>query len=507
MSVRITALLALLVAALTLGGGGGAGAASQPPPKIDLSSPAAIDAYLRSIGVDPATVVKQVGLKNYAGPNCPGADWNCTTATRVVQVSHENQGQEGQGDNEFECKPKQAQVPPTSEGANTCLIVQTGTSNHATCTEEDSNTPSTETCEITQTDAKKNSAEVDQEITQTGELAQDGNQFAHVHQEASNQNQSKIQQTVTQKTASGVSTDIQMQDALQQVKVEQLATGSNNSSNVRQSQTQTESGDALTQLQNTKTQPANCTDDTAKPPNPNQCTNVEQDAGSGGTNLSYLQAGIGEKQTSSPLSTTGTQTQGSSSGGQGGDIDQTNPSNVGQNTSFANLSLSQFQSSPTGSKSHNQATDPGCCGISQIGGAKSFEDIDESTVMSATGGLSPFQNTSLLGQENQVSGGGFAPMTSPSNSCEIEQNAQTNDASAHPSFSGSGSECIGATLATDCTRAACFCTPGIEGCPSPDTGGPGIGVANLPVVLLPSKPTFGLEIPMPDMSTPADFSP
>jgi hypothetical protein len=65
--------------------------------RVDLSSDAAVTAYLQSIGVNPATVVIQRGAKNYAGPFCPGGGWNCTTATSVVQVAT------GGGQNELQC--------------------------------------------------------------------------------------------------------------------------------------------------------------------------------------------------------------------------------------------------------------------------------------------------------------------------------------------------------------------------------------------------------------------
>src|SRR5213592_2654559 len=72
-----------------------------------------------AVGVDPATAVRQVGLLNYAGPNCPGIGWNCTTATNVVQVASAG------GQNRFECDPAGLL---TDEGTNTCVIVQTGDS-------------------------------------------------------------------------------------------------------------------------------------------------------------------------------------------------------------------------------------------------------------------------------------------------------------------------------------------------------------------------------------------
>src|SRR5207244_13305803 len=35
----------------------------------------------------PAGCVIQRGARNYAGPACPGKRWNCTKATRVVQIA------------------------------------------------------------------------------------------------------------------------------------------------------------------------------------------------------------------------------------------------------------------------------------------------------------------------------------------------------------------------------------------------------------------------------------
>ena len=63
-----------------------ANASSPDPSRSDLSSLPEIEAYLGSIGVDFGAVVVQQGRLNYAGPNCPGADWNCTTASMVVQL-------------------------------------------------------------------------------------------------------------------------------------------------------------------------------------------------------------------------------------------------------------------------------------------------------------------------------------------------------------------------------------------------------------------------------------
>ena len=101
-----------------------AGAAANAP---SLSSPQSIDAYLASSGVNPATVVHQTADKNYAGPNCPGKGWSCTTDTRVVQIAASG------GQNRVECTGA-----PFGEGGQTCVVVQAGTDNSARCIERSS---------------------------------------------------------------------------------------------------------------------------------------------------------------------------------------------------------------------------------------------------------------------------------------------------------------------------------------------------------------------------------
>lgn len=53
----------------------------------DASSVRSIKAYVRTLGIEPDQFVIQRGKRNYAGPTCPGAGWNCTTAANVVQVT------------------------------------------------------------------------------------------------------------------------------------------------------------------------------------------------------------------------------------------------------------------------------------------------------------------------------------------------------------------------------------------------------------------------------------
>ena len=98
----LPALLAFAAAAAALMALAGAGTAASQPAKSGAVAPdlrsvgtgpaavAKIHSYLRSIGLDPRTVVVQTGKRNYAGPRCPGKRWTCTTATRVLQAGSDN---------------------------------------------------------------------------------------------------------------------------------------------------------------------------------------------------------------------------------------------------------------------------------------------------------------------------------------------------------------------------------------------------------------------------------
>ena len=84
------AVLAMVAVGVMAGAGSSAvsGAAT-----VNLSTHAGVVSYLRSHGIDPRGVVVQRGLHNYAGPNCPGQGWTCTTAKRVLQIASDRGGQ------------------------------------------------------------------------------------------------------------------------------------------------------------------------------------------------------------------------------------------------------------------------------------------------------------------------------------------------------------------------------------------------------------------------------
>ncbi|MFL5950712.1 MAG: hypothetical protein ACJ74M_03830 [Gaiellaceae bacterium] len=448
----------------------------------------AIDTLLRAKGIDPATVVKQVGSNNYAGPDCPGPGWNCTTATQVVQISTEGADQRHTGSNQFVCA-----------ATNNCVIVQGGQNNHATCNESASTEPiAAMTCDITQTGAH-NTAEINQHANQTVGPIQTAEQTANVDQDATEKNIVQIHQDAVQKTSSALAED---QEAYQQANVTQHVDGSQNYAHVHQSQDQHEAGAAELQKQNvTPNASFNCGDE--KPGAPNQCVNVFQDATpGGGSNVDHLHQQVGEQQTSSAFAPD--QTQGNLQGGQEGNVHQQNPPGVGENLNFPNQDLRQRQSSPTGTAHQVQVTDPGCCGVgTQVGGAKTIEDIDQSTTQSADE-TSATQASQLFGQSHQVPAETpslFAATTSSSqNQCSITQHGRNNGGGETFSASGNSQpECATLILATACAYpsegASCFpadvCT---ECCTICLTG--------------PLPATAGQDIAMPDyVSEPSTYFP
>jgi hypothetical protein len=112
--------IAVAVALVTASGA--ATGASPVGATLDLSSKAKVHQYLRSIHVNPKGVVIQRGLRNYAGPNCPGKRWTCANTTRtVVQISKRR------GKNIFRCTTARCAVVQISKSFadNTASCIKT----------------------------------------------------------------------------------------------------------------------------------------------------------------------------------------------------------------------------------------------------------------------------------------------------------------------------------------------------------------------------------------------
>jgi hypothetical protein len=493
MSPRIAALLVMLGAALILVAGAGAG--SQPP-KINLKDPTAVNSYLQSIGVDPAKLVRQTGLNNYAGPNCPGVGWNCTTSLIALQLATPG------GQNKFECAPEDAQViPPTGEDTNTCVIMQEGDNNNARCKMKDTTDTETQRCVVTQ-DGKTNMAVIDELIVQTTGPTQAATQTASVTQTATDKNASQIHQAVKQSTNLGTE---QSQVVHQAAVVSQTAGSSDNFAHVHQDQDLSETGAATLQEQNILPLPADVPDcDQEHKPNndPNACAHVEQTS-NGGKNETHLHQNISEVQKTSADGSTQTQERflptAPGSGGIEADIDQTNPLGAGTNRKIVHQDARERQE---GGTTQNQVIDPNCCGVgTTIGGVDNLDDIHQKAMQSASSGAAAFQLLGLVGDTNQVSGGGGSLRTlstAGAPTCRFHQDGSNNEFSTN--FTLTVDPCIGVNgVATHCTN----------------TEAPGDGEAGcttFPVECfectasaLQSSPTFGQPIAPPDFGEPSDF--
>ena len=127
-----------------------------------VSTRAGAARYLRAIGVDPRGLVFQRGARNYAGPNCPGAGWACTsTAHPVVQIARAG------GKNTFFCTSGQcAVVQLTARGvarSGRSLTASAPTNpNNAVCIKT---TGLGQSCSISQSSATKDNVAVVYEST------------------------------------------------------------------------------------------------------------------------------------------------------------------------------------------------------------------------------------------------------------------------------------------------------------------------------------------------------
>jgi hypothetical protein len=225
------ASLMVLPAVLAKPGGGGApgGAAARSERPVDLSSRAAINRYLTSLGVSPADAVVQRAGRNYAGPNCPGKGWNCTTETRaVVQLSSDDDDDDDGGDNIFVCHPAGAGTDPAT---NTCVIVQANTTgtNRAFCIEHDEQAEGTveQSCQITQTNSSgQNIAFVGQSVAMehddTTQRSEQRSEIVQINGKGSNR--AEVGQVIvlaTEEDGPHSAAVVQTQDAIQDSYIEQ----------------------------------------------------------------------------------------------------------------------------------------------------------------------------------------------------------------------------------------------------------------------------------------------
>ena len=422
----------------------GAGAAAKP---------ASASSTPRAVGHPGANgLVRQVGLRNYAGPNCPGKGWNCTTATRVLQIATVG------GSNSAACTT--ILIP--------CSITQSGTTNTARCTQSSGAVPTvTESCTINQTGAT-NYAFVTQSISQSIGLTQTGKQIANVTQSGGSVlNKLQLSQTGNQSTKTSLPSTTQSQDVFQSAVVVQCvgtlaasvcapSGAGTNYSGMTQSQLQKAYARGTVQNQNTANLPgdfADCVplsaDTPLSPGNPNMCANVRQTSDAG-TNENHLRQSINEDENSTGQAT---QQQGHDDGGLDGQVHQATESASSLND--VNQSKNQHATAAAGSPTQVQFDPLWCCGFgSQEGGSGNTENINQSSALSASG-PEPDQTSHLIGTSR-----------TPDGTCTVSQHSSINQDSFN--ISDTEPSCEFLTLQTDCTSGS----EGGCGSEGPDTSNP-----------------------------------
>jgi uncharacterized repeat protein (TIGR01451 family) len=411
----LPALFALAATAAALLMLAGAGAAANGP---DLSSTQAIDAYLQSIGVDPATAVRQNTSMNWAGPGCPGKPWNCANGKVIVQAAA------GATNRVTGC------TVSTADTQLGCVIVQFGTNNNAQCLQT---TLATQSCVIAQSGAQ-NVAVITQQIAQKSGANQTGLQTADLSQTATVSNKATVGQSINQSTKDGTS---QSQNAHQSFEGLQNATTGSATNNLQVGQAQNQVAQSgMTQNQNADASGVtDCYTNAAveTPANPNACANIEQSS-VGGANESHLRQAEYQDANSGGVAT---QQQGTPSGGLEARVHQETTS--GSQLNDANQAKKQHQSAAPGS-SQTQYDPVFCCGVgSQVGGTGT-ESISQANSQDATG-AGANQQSDLIGVS-----------LTPNGTCTIKQSASNNADSANNSETES--PCPFLLLETSCSNGS-----------------------------------------------------
>jgi hypothetical protein len=421
---------------------GGAEASSADRGHSDLSSLPAIEAYLNSIGVDPGAAVVQQGPLNYAGLDCPGAGWNCTTANVVVQISTSP----GAAANIVDCLPA---LSVTLLGLNECVIVQSSVSsllesqNDASC-DMTASDGAKQKCKIKQSSKKgNNKAEIRTRSTQRGaEGSQAATQDAQIEQTSdTGNNTAKITQTIEQSLSIGTHHDpTQDQQARQTASVTQTASSSgSNSSWVVQSMSQDEnaSSDAdITQKQN------------AASTDPNQEATINQQSGTGDNNSTSSQT-LNQHQSATSDPGPITQTQGTEFvSGQKKTVNQTTTA-PGVNRSNPTESEAQQQETHTTTTPIQAQFGPQDCCSTQTGGtAANVNHIVQSNVQ---------HNDTGVASQSSIQRGQCIEIGAPGAECSVDQTYTSNSGTS--TFSGSGTAVFSNRQCSD-TGEGAFCTSG-----------------------------------------------
>jgi hypothetical protein len=419
---KVATAIVMLALLLMAGVPAGADASSPDPSKSDLSSLPGIEAYLGSIGVDIGSVVIQQGRLNYAGPNCPGADWNCTTASMVVQLTPATLP----ATNLVDCTPA---LNVTLLGLYECLIVQSSvssvveTTNSASCTMSASD-GAKQKCKVKQSSKKGNNyAEVRASTKQWGSSPQTATQEADIQQTSdTGYNSAKITQTIEQTLGEDPPTPVtQEQQARQYATVNQTANSSGaNSSWVAQYLSQEENacgGADITQKQN------------ASSTEPNQEANITQQSGTGNNTSSFSQK-LNQHQYAASAPGPITQTQGTyGNSGQKARVTQTVTTPMtGVNRSTPNQDEDQAQDFDTsGVVTQTQIGPQDCCSTQFGGTSANVNNVVQLNVQ---------QNATGLASQSSVQVGDCTESGTIGANCSLDQTYTQNGNTDHYTASG-----------------------------------------------------------------------
>lgn len=371
--VPLQAILLTTLAAASLAYASAPAGAGTDAGELGIS--ADLSRRLGSMGVDPSSALFQRGLRNYAGPNCPGIRWTCSATSRpVVQIA----GVGTVARNVGECAP----------GSNECVIVQIGTAgeNLAECLEETDQSEGlvSQSCEIVQVNVVgTNTALVRQAIRQSAVgTEQDGRQTATLIQEnGSGSNLATIGQRIDQ-SASGQAAAETSLDQTQEghlfTSVDQAAVTGSNSSTVEQFLLQSMAAKLSTSL---KRGSSVVQKQSASDAGPNVEATIDQrsDPMTGGTNTSNL---LQENRLQAEARADSiSQTQGSMSGGLDGFVTQ---SGSGLSTSINRQNEVQLATARVADIVSQVQHGPARCCTTQFSNPGNIFDIAQTSTQTAS---------------------------------------------------------------------------------------------------------------------------
>ena len=345
--------LVLVASVALVSASGGGTTAAKSGTRIDVSTRASIVHYLRSIHVNPKGVVIQRGLRNYAGPSCPGRAWRCArTQHAVVQIARPG------GMNRFLCRTARCAVLQVAAAASR---------NRATCIKT---TGLGASCSITQSNSAGNTALIWEDAGKLTGLTQTAVYSASiVQQSASGANLACVHQSIfidgstTNTRSSGATVTL---EAHQSIFVKQDSTsGSNTAENAanpstgvytcastamsqdqKLTSTATSKG-VVTQNENAAQSP--CPDGVSGD-NANMCLDIEQNqstgfkgSASGANSATFLQTNSLSATANSPTGVSQTQSSVNPSGPGGGLVGTVNQDSSGLSTATATQSETQCE--------------------------------------------------------------------------------------------------------------------------------------------------------------------